>query len=145
MKQEQTAARAQKAEAEDAHDAHSDKAHGPAQTYLPAELLADAPLESYAGYWKCAFIDLGHSVVAAAVMDETTDLYIENATLALGGPRFGDIFWTFSFADGVLSADVNGQSVSLALQQDGYLRMILSDDAQETLYLMPAITEEAGE
>ena len=136
---------AEGAEAEDAHDAHSDKAHGPAQTYLPAELLADAPLESYAGYWKCAFIDLGHSVVAAAVMDETTDLYIENATLALGGPRFGDIFWTFSFADGVLSADVNGQSVSLALQQDGYLRMILSDDAQETLYLMPAITEEAGE
>ena len=49
--------------------------------------------------------------------------------------RGGDVFWTFDFNGGALSADVNGQSVSLALQQDGFMRLIL-DDA--TLFLAPA-------
>ena len=114
----------------------------PAAYYAPAEVLADAILELYAGYWKCAFVDAGDAIVPAAAMDETTDLYIENATVALGGPRFGDIFWTFDFADGVLSADVNGQSVSLALQQDGFLRLTMGDT---NLYLSPADYGEEDE
>ena len=68
---------------------------------------------------------------------------IENATVALGGPRFGDIFWTFAFEGGALAADVNGQSVALALQQDGFLRLTIAGDAPATLYLQPVLTEES--
>ena len=110
--------------------------------YVPADLMPDAILELYAGYWRCAYIDIGDAIVPADVLDETTDLYIENATAALGGPRFGDIFWTFDFADGVLSADVNGQAVTLALQQDGCLRLTLSGEVPTTLYLLPILTDE---
>ena len=112
----------------------------PAAGYAPADLLPDAILELYAGYWRCAYVDLGDAVVPANAADERTDLYIENATVALGGPRFGDIFWNFDFDGGALTADVNGQSVALALQQDGLLRLTLPD---ATLYLQPALTEEA--
>ena len=114
----------------------------PAAVYAPADLLDDAILELYAGYWRCAWVDADGVALPADVLDESTDLYIENATVALGGPRFGDIFWTFDFADGVLSADVNGQSVTLALQQDGLLRLVLPD---ATLYLQPVLAEEAEE
>ena len=111
----------------------------PTAAYTPADLMLDATLEDYAGYWACAWIDLGDAVVSADAVDETTDLYIENATVALGGPRFGDIFWTFDFADGVLSADVNGQPTALALQLDCFLRLTLSET---TLYLQPVVMEE---
>ena len=109
--------------------------------YVPADLMPDAILELYAGYWRCAYIDIGDAIVPADVMDEATDLYIENTTIALGGPRFGDIFWTFDFDSGALSADVNGQAVTLALQQDGYLRLTLDGESPVTLYLLPVLTE----
>ena len=113
----------------------------PAQYYVAAELCPDAILELYAGYWKCAFVDLGDAIVPARALDETTDLCIENATVALGGPRFGDIFWTFDFTDGILCADVNGQAVTLALQQDGFMRLTLGD---VNLYLAQVHSEVPG-
>ena len=111
--------------------------------YVPADLMPDAILELYAGYWRCAYIDIGDAIVPADVMDEATDLYIENTTNALGGSRYGDIFWTFDFDSGALSADVNGQAVTLALQQDGFLRLTIAGDAPATLYLQPVLTEES--
>ena len=114
----------------------------PPALYAPADLMPDVILELYAGYWRCAYIDIVDAIVPADVMDESTDLYIENATVALGGPRFSDIFWTFDYANGALTADVNGQSVALALQQDGFLRLTLPD---AVLYLLPVLTEEAEE
>ena len=112
--------------------------------YAPADLLADAPLELCAGYWRCAFVDLGDAVVPAEAVDENTDLYIEDVRVALGGPRFGDIFWTFEFTNGALTADVNGQPVALALQQDGCLRLTIEDAGEmKTLYLQHVIAEEA--
>ena len=115
----------------------------PAAVYAPADLLDDAILELYAGYWRCAWVDADGVALPADVLDESTDLYIENATVALGGPRFGDIFWTFDFSGGVLSADVNGQPVALALQQDGCLRLTLAGEDPATLYLQPVLTEAA--
>ena len=108
--------------------------------YAPADLMEGATLELYAGYWKCVYVDADGVALPAEALGETTDLYIDGATVALGGPRFGDIFWTFDFADGALTADVNGQRVNLALQQDGFLRLTLPDAA---LCLQPVITEEA--
>ena len=114
----------------------------PAAVYAPANLLPDATPDLYAGYWRCAWVDLGDAIVPAEAMKEATDLYIEpaadpsaEATVALGGPRFGDIFWTFGFAGGAFSADVNSQPVALALQQDGCLRLTLAGDNPAALYL----------
>ncbi|MBQ6373334.1 MAG: hypothetical protein IJJ45_02480 [Clostridia bacterium] len=108
------------------------------RAYVPADLLPDAALGIYAGYWKCAFVDRGDATVPAKAVDDHTDLYIEDTLVALGGPRFGDIFRDFGFADGVLFADVNGQAVTLDLQQDAYLRLTVGE---ETLYLARVITE----
>jgi len=111
-------------------------------TYEPAEPVPEFPAEYFAGYWKCAFIDVDGQALPVAVTDEATDLYIEGTTVALGGPRFGDIFWTFDFEGGALSADVNGQIVTLVLQEDGLLRLTLAGDAPATLYLQPVVREE---
>lgn len=110
------------------------------QGYEPAELVPEVPADYYAGYWKCVYVDVDGQALPAAMTGEATDLYIDGENVALGGPRFGDIFWKFTFADGALTADVNGQPVALALQQDGLLRLTLPD---ATLYLQPALTEEA--
>jgi len=104
-------------------------------TYEPAEPVPEFPAEYFAGYWKCAFIDVDGQALPVAVTDEATDLYIEGTTVALGGPRFGDIFWTFDFEGAALTADVNGQTVALALQQDGFLRLTLAGGDPATLYL----------
>ena len=110
------------------------------RAYVPADLLPDAVLEIYAGYWKCAFVDLGDAIVPAKAVDERTDLYIEDDLVALGGPRFGDIFRDFDFADGALSADVNGQLVTLALQQDAYLRLTIEREGETSiLYLVRSL------
>ena len=116
----------------------------PLETYAPADLMDAAALELYAGYWECVFVDLGDAVVPAGAVNESTDLYIDGESVALGGPRFGDIFWTFDFEGGALSADVNGQTVALALQQDDLLRLTLEDEGEtHILYLMRVVTAEA--
>ena len=145
----------------------------PCAGYHPAELLPGASPAMLAGYWKCAFLDVGGIAVPAEAVHENTDLYIESGAasdgsedilvtdgadgavsidispadidsalpVALGGPRFGDVFWIFDFEDGALSADVNGQTVTLALQQDGYLRLTLDGEVPATLYLLPVLAE----
>lgn len=105
--------------------------------YVPADLLPDAVPGLFAGYWTCRYVDVDGFALPADALDERTDLYIEDARVALGGPRFGDVFWTFSFTDGVLSADLDGRAVALALQQDGLMRLTCADDGT-TLYLAPA-------
>ena len=112
------------------------------RAYSPAELLEGAVPELYEGYWRCAFVDLDGAAVPAEAADERTDLFIEADRAALGGPRFGDIFWGFGFADGTLSAEVNGRPVTLALQQDGLLRLTLDGN---TLYLVRAAAGDPGE
>ena len=115
-------------------------------TYVPAEVLADAPQEAYNGYWKCAYVDDdGLSIPAAALRDDT-DLYVDMPAVALGGARFGDVFWNFEFADGLYVADFNGQALALAYQADGFLRMtIAATDELTTLYLSPAPASLQGE
>ena len=108
----------------------------PTAVYAPSDLVEDALPELYTGYWRCAFVDLGDAIVPADAVDETTDLYIENATVALGGPRFGDIFWNFDLEGSGLTADVDGQRVTLALQRDGCLRLTLEGEDPATLYLV---------
>ena len=45
----------------------------------------------------------------------------------------------------ILTADVNGQPVALALQQDGFLRLTLAGEAPATLYLLLVLNEEREE
>ena len=111
-------------------------------TYEPAKPVPEFPAEYFAGYWKCVCVDVDGQALPAGVTGEATDLYIEGQAVALGGPRFGDIFWNFDFDGGALTADVSGQIVTLALQEDGLLRLTLAGDAPATLYLQPVVREE---
>ena len=115
-------------------------------TYTPAEIFADAPQEAYEGYWKCFCVDSDGIAVPAAAVRENTDLYVEGTMAALGGPRFGDVFWSFTFDEGVYTADFNGRALTLAFQADGFLRLTIAGEGSETvLYLMSAYFPAPGE
>ena len=90
----------------------------PVQYYVPADLLSDVPAELYAGYWKCAYVDLGSAVVPADTVDDRTDLYVEGSSAILGGPVFGDTQVKMDFVDGALSCEQDGVKVVLQIQQD---------------------------
>ncbi len=109
----------------------------PQKSYVPADLLPDAPPEMLNGYWKCAYADADGAAVPAAALNETTDLFIDNTTAALGGPRFGDVFQKFTRENGALiTADFRGQGITMALQTDGFLRVsITSEGGGTVLYL----------
>ncbi len=115
-------------------------------TYTPAEIFADAPQEAYEGYWKCFCVDSDGFAVPAAAIGETTDLYMEGTMAALGGPRFGDVFQSFTFDGGVYTADFSGRTLTLAFQADGFLRLsIAGEDSETVLYMMSAHYPAPGE
>lgn len=110
------------------------------ETYASADVLPDAPLEMYEGYWKCAYVDADGACLPAEALDESTDIYVDTTTVALGGPRFGDIFWDFHFRDSVFSGELDdGRTITLAYQADGLLCMtIAGSDGETVLYLASA-------
>ena len=121
----------------------------PVQYYAPADLLSDVPAELYAGYWKCAYVDLGSAVVPADTVDDRTDLYVEGSSAILGGPVFGDTQVKMDFAAGALSCEQDGAKVVLQIQQDSFLRMTVtgSETVPQVLYMRmagPPALEEAG-
>ena len=60
--------------------------------------------------------------------------------MALGGKRFGDIFWNFSFENGQLSASLeDGRLVTISFQRDSLLRLtVAGPEGKDILYLAPA-------
>ncbi len=109
--------------------------------YTPAEVDAEAALESMAGYWKSRYVSFGGTPVPAALLNDDTDIYIDGETVALGGELFGDVFIDFVFEDGALSVEIDDDfAISIALQKDGLLRMTLAQEGGDmTLYLAPAV------
>lgn len=119
-----------------------------AQTaYAPAGALQAGEAALLSGYWKSAWADAGGAVVPSEALGDDTDLYIEGTTVALGGRRFGDIFWNFAFENGELIATLDdGASVALALQRDGFLCLTLDGPEGKTvLYLSQAEAGAPGE
>lgn len=111
----------------------------PAAVYTPAALRSNTAFGDMDGYWVCTFVDLDGEIWPAELFGENTDLYIEGQRAALGGDLFGDILVNLVFEDGVLSFADGSDSLRLALQEDGMLRLVLSDEAGEAmvLYLSP--------
>ena len=82
--------------------------------------------------------DRGFPLGEAQALHEDTFVYIEGTNVALGGERFGDVIRVFSAADGALTLTEGEATISLQLQQDGFLRLTVAGPEPATLYLMPA-------
>ena len=125
-------------------------------TYTPAEVYTEAQAESFNGWWRAHFtqvggardtskrpavrsVQAGGSVILSSFIDDDTALYIENGKAALAGQLFGRQIAEFSFKNGVLTAELDGAKVTLALQTDGFLRLTYaSKDEAKVIYLLPA-------
>ena len=110
-------------------------------TYVPADLVADAPEGAFDGLWRAQFVAVGSGETAGTVLAEAAEedafVYIEGTNVALGGRRFGNVIRVFTPDGGGLTLPEEG--VTLQLQQDGFLRLTLAD---ATIYLMTAPTAE---
>ena len=108
------------------------------QTYAPAELLPGAALELYAGCWKAQYVGVNGAILPSDAIGNETVLYVEGSDLALTGGLFDETVLEAAYADGVLSWSGDGVALTLALQQDGFLRLTLATDPETvTLYLLP--------
>jgi len=110
-------------------------------TYVPADLVADAPEGAFDGLWRAQFVAVGSGETAGTMLAEAAEedafVYIEGTNVALGGRRFGNVIRVFTPDGGGLTLPEEG--VTLQLQQDGFLRLTLAD---ATIYLMAAPTAE---
>ena len=110
-------------------------------TYVPADLIADAPEGALDGLWRAQFVAVGSGETAGTMLAEAAEedafVYIEGTNVALGGRRFGNVIRVFTPDGGGLTLPEEG--VTLQLQQDGFLRLTLAD---ATIYLMAAPTAE---
>lgn len=111
--------------------------------YRPADVLTEGVTASdYNGYWKSLYVETDGAIFAADELDDRTDVYIEAPRAALGGPLFGDVMVELTRADSALSWSEGDISVTLALQEDGLLRLTLADaDGDMILYLMPVYVD----
>ena len=125
-------------------------------TYTPAEVYTEAQAETFNGWCRAHFtqvggardtskrpaarsVQAGGSVILSSFIDDDTALYIENGKAALAGQLFGRQIAEFSLKNGVLTAEVDGAKVTLALQTDGFLRLTYaSKDEAKVIYLLPA-------
>ena len=124
-------------------------------TYTPAEVYADAQAETFNGFWRAHFtqvggarntskrpavrsVQAGGSVILSSAVGDDTALYLENGKAALAGQLFGRQIAEFSFADGALTAKVDSAKVTLQLQQDGFMRLTYEKGSEaKVIYLMP--------
>ena len=100
--------------------------------YTPAEMFADFDPAFFRGYWKALYVDVDGSACLASALNDTTDLYVEGNSMILGGPLFGDLPVKAESADGALVCTAEGITVTLRMQQDGFLRMTV-DTGEETM------------
>ena len=98
-------------------------------TYVPADLVADAPEGAFDGLWRAQFVAVGSGETAGTMLAEAAEedafVYIEGTNVALGGKRFGNVIRVFTPDGGGLTLPEEG--VTLGLQQDGFLRLTLAD------------------
>ncbi len=108
-----------------------------ATVYAPSEEFWDVESGDLDGYWVCRYVNSGGVLVPADVRGDDTVLYIEGENVALGGDFFGDLPLAFGFEDGGMIAAVGADtsvSLTIRLQQDGFLRLTLRDDYGDTVF-----------
>jgi hypothetical protein len=123
--------------------------------YKPAEAYKATSIEAYNGFWRAQFtqvgsakdkskrpavrsVQAGGSVILSSAIGDDTALYIENGKAALAGQLFGRQLAEFAYADGALTAKVEGGKVTLQLQEDGLLRLMYEGGEAKVIYLLPA-------
>ena len=109
-------------------------------TYEPAEINTKAQTGDFDGYWKSHFVSVGDGTMLSSAFGENTDIYVEGTRVALGGKLFGDTIVDMELSDGTLKYLQGGVTVTLAMQQDGWLRMTMDGSDPVTIYLIPAYT-----
>ena len=102
------------------------------ELYQPADELSEIPADFFRGYWKAFCVDVDGSACLASALNDTTDLYVEGNSMILGGPLFGDLPVKAESTDGALVCTAEGITVTLRMQQDGFLRMTM-DTGEETM------------
>ena len=108
-------------------------------TYVPADLFADASEGAFDGLWRAHFVAVGDGVMLAQALAEDAIVYIEGTNVALGGQRFGDVIRVFTPVEGAMTLTEGEATVTLQLQQDGFLRLTVVGPEPVTIYLMPAL------
>ena len=113
------------------------------ETFVPGEVITNAVEGAFNGYWKSQYVAVDGGTVFSSAIGEETDIYIEGTQVALGGPLFGDVIVEMKLQDGMLTYEKDGMTVTLAVQQDSYLRLTVENgnpgEAPITVYLFPAI------
>lgn len=116
------------------------------KTYVPAEANTRAQAETYNGWWRSHFVQIGEGTILSSAIDDDTALYIENGKAALAGKLFGRQVAEFSLSEGALTAQLDGGKLTLTLQQDGFLRLAYETGSKtEVVYLVPAADPYAKE
>ena len=110
------------------------------KVYAPAEPKAEPSGDSFEGYWKSTYVDVGGTAVPALAEGDETDLYIEGTSAILGGPVLGDTLVQMTFENGRLFCTEGEETVKIELQEDEFLRLTVTASGAEpkTWYLLPA-------
>jgi len=110
--------------------------------YTPGSPVADAAPGAFDGYWVSGYVEVNGIPVEAALLDDDTDLYIEGCKAALGGGLFGDVIVDMEASDGALTLGDASASVTMQMQEDGFLRLTVSG-AEETMVIY-MVSSSAG-
>ncbi|MBQ6272739.1 MAG: hypothetical protein IJK63_00775 [Oscillospiraceae bacterium] len=120
------------------------------ETYVPSEEFYDLQPGDLDGLWRCRFLEVGGLTVSAETMSDDTLLYIEGENVALAGSFFGNVPLVFAYDQDAATAALGegdaAVTLSLRLQQDGFLRLTLeTGDLADSVvfYLSPETPADA--
>lgn len=108
----------------------------PVGAYLPAELRTDATAADYAGCWYSRYVMIENAVLPAKWAGQDVRMYIEETTAAITGTGFDDEVIPFAYENGALTAQSEGRTIILNMQQDDCLRMTVTKDGEETTLVL---------
>ena len=108
------------------------------ETYIPADVIAEAPEGILNGYWQCVFVNRNGTVFPALAVQDRTDLYVEGTSAVLGGPVLGDVLVRMTAENGALAGEAEAGAVRIEMQQDELLRLTItgSDGSPQVWYLI---------
>ena len=118
----------------------------PAPVYTPAEGIkeADPPaaagnMDLFQGYWIAKYAELNGETVLIDALGFETDIYVEGKRAALGGELFGDVIADMEYDSSAYTCEAGGENLTLAMQQDGFMRLTLVTDEKTTVLYLASV------
>ncbi len=74
-----------------------------------------------------------------------TDIYVEGKRAALGGELFGDVIADLEYDSSAYTCEAGGGNLTLAMQQDGFMRLTLVADEKTTVLYLASVPLERTE